>query len=43
MNEIDLVMLNDFKKRIVIAEIKLKKNRMSDLKKGEKLLKHYPG
>lgn len=45
-NEIDLVMLNDLQKKIVMAEIKLNKKRirLSDLKKkGEKLLKHYPG
>lgn len=44
-NEIDLVMINDHKKRIVIAEIKLNKKRIRLLdleQKGEKLLQHYP-
>lgn len=45
-NEIDLVAINDLKKRIVIAEIKLNKDRirLGGLKiKAESLLKHYPG
>lgn len=45
-NEIDLVAINDLKKRIVICEIKTNKERirMAALKqKAEKLLSHYPG
>lgn len=45
-NEIDLVALNDLEKRIVIAEIKLNKEKIREgnLKtKAEKLLRHYPG
>jgi len=45
-DEIDLVAVNDLQKRIVIAEIKLNKKKISDAtlrKKGEKLLRHYPG
>lgn len=44
-NEIDLVAVNDLEKRIVIAEIKLNKERIRDgilKKKAEKLLSHYP-
>lgn len=43
-NEIDLVAINDLKKKIVIAEIKLNKDRIriEGLKnKSEKLLNHY--
>jgi len=45
-NEIDLVCVNDLDKKIVLAEIKRNKDkiRIETLKKkGEKLLKHYPG
>lgn len=45
-NEIDLVAVNDLKKEIVVAEIKLDKSRirMDDLKrKAEGLLAAYPG
>jgi len=45
-NEIDLVAVNDLQKRIVIAEIKLNKKKISKeglLKKSEKLLRNYPG
>ena len=45
-NEIDLVMINDLEKIIVLAEIKIKKSRIRILdlkKKGEKLLNYYPG
>jgi uncharacterized protein len=45
-NEIDLVMINDQQKRIVIGEVKLNKSRIrfSELKKkSEKLLLNYPG
>lgn len=45
-NEIDLVMINDLQKRIVIAEVKVNKSRirLTDLKrKSEKLLLNYPG
>src|SRR5690606_35620788 len=44
-NEIDLVMLNDLQKRLVIAVFKINKKRirLSELKKkGEILLHHYP-
>ncbi len=45
-NEIDLVAINDLKKEITLAEIKLNKSRISpdELKrKGQKLLATYPG
>lgn len=45
-NEIDLVMVNDYQKRIVIGEVKLNKSRVrfAELKKkSEKLLQYYPG
>jgi hypothetical protein len=45
-NEIDLVAVNDLKKEITLAEIKLNKSRISpdELKrKGQKLLAAYPG
>lgn len=45
-NEIDIVAVNDLQKRIVISEIKLNKDKIREgtlKKKGEKLLRHYPG
>lgn len=45
-NEIDLVMVNDLKKRVVIGEVKLNKSRIRLVelqKKSEKLLLSYPG
>ena len=45
-HEIDLVAINDLQKKIVIAEVKLKREkvRMGGLeKKGERLMRHYPG
>lgn len=45
-NEIDLVMINDHQKRIVIGEVKLNKSRirLSELEqKSKSLLQHYPG
>jgi AAA+ ATPase superfamily predicted ATPase len=45
-NEIDLVAVNDLKKRIVIAEIKCNKEKFRKealKKKAEPLLLHYPG
>lgn len=45
-DEIDLVMINDLQKRIVIGEVKLNKSRirLSELKKKSgKLLLNYPG
>lgn len=44
-NEIDLVAINDFHKKIVVAEIKMNKNKIKMgllKKKAEKLLIHYP-
>jgi AAA+ ATPase superfamily predicted ATPase len=45
-NEIDIVALNDFEKKILIVETKLNKDRirLQALKdKSQSLLKHYPG
>lgn len=45
-NEIDLVAVNALQKRIIIAEIKLNRERILEgglKKKAEKLLRHYPG
>ena len=44
VNEIDLIAINDLEKRIVLVEIKLKKDRIrieGIKKKAEKLLHHY--